>query len=239
VVNETAMRELFGGHSPVGRLLDVGNGTVQIVGVVNDTPYRSRRQEVPATLYESALQRGGYGGHHLVLRTGTPLPRLEPLIREAVYRVDPDLPVPEIRSQTEIMAETGARERVFTQLLSIFGAFALLLASIGLHGVTSYAVARRTSEIGVRVAVGARRGQILWMILRQVLVLAAVGLVIGVPISLAAAPVVGSLLYGVAPNDVLTVAGAAVVMLAVTCAAGLLPARRAARVDAMVALGVE
>jgi predicted permease len=239
VVNETAMRELFGGDSPVGRLLDVGNGTVQIVGVVNDTPYRSRRQEVPATLYESALQRGGYGGHHLVLRTGTPLPRLEPLIREAVYRVDPDLPVPEIRSQTEIMAETGARERVFTQLLSIFGAFALLLASIGLHGVTSYAVARRTSEIGVRVAVGARRGQILWMILRQVLVLAAVGLVIGVPISLAAAPVVGSLLYGVAPNDVLTVAGAAVVMLAVTCAAGLLPARRAARVDAMVALGVE
>jgi len=239
VVNETAMRELFDGDSPVGRLLEVGNGAVQIVGVVNDTPYRSRRQDVPATLYESAFQRDGYGGHHVVLRTGTPLPRLEPLIREAIYRVDPDLPVPEIRSQTAIMAETGARERVFTQLLSIFGAFALLLASIGLHGVTSYAVSRRTSEIGVRVAVGARRQQILWMILRQVLVLAVVGLVIGVPISLAAAPVVGSLLYGVAPNDVQTVVAAACVMLAVACAAGLLPARRAARVDAMVALSVE
>lgn len=239
VVNETAVRELFGGELPVGRILDTGSRQVRIVGVVNDTPYRSRRAGVPATLYESAFQRDGYGGHHVVFRADVPLARLEPLIREAVYRVDPDLPVPEIRSQTAVMAETGARERVFTQLLTLFGGFALLLASVGLHGVTSYAVTRRTSEIGVRAAVGARPDQILWLILRQVVALAATGLLVGLPLSLAAAPVVGSLLYGVAPNDVLAIGGGAVVMVAVATGAGLRPAWRAARVDPVTALSSE
>jgi hypothetical protein len=239
VVNETAMREIYGGASPVGRILDTGSQQIQIVGVVNDTPYRSRRAPVPATLYESAFQRDGYGGHHVVLRTDVPLARLEPLIREAVNRVDADLPVPEMRSQVAIMAQTGAKERVFTQLLSIFGAFALLLASIGLHGVTSYSVTRRTGEIGVRVAVGAHPGQVLWLILRQVLVLAGAGLILGVPAALAAGPVVGSLLYGVAANDVLSIGVSAALLVAVAVGAGLLPAVRAARMDAIVALGVE
>jgi predicted permease len=240
VVNETAVRELFGGSSPVGRTFDPGGGNeVRIVGVVNDTPYRNQRSEVPATLYESALQRNGYGGHNVVLRTDVPIARLETAIRDAVFRVDPDLPVPQIRSQTEVMAQSTARERVFTQLLTLFGAFALFLAAIGLHGVTSYAVSRRTSEIGVRMAVGARPGQILWMILRQVVVLAAAGLVVGVPVSLWAAPVAGSLLYGVEPNDGLTIGVGAMVMVGVATVAGLLPARRAARLDTTVALTSE
>jgi hypothetical protein len=240
VVNETAVRELFGGSSPVGMTFDPGGGNeVRIVGVVNDTPYRNQRSEVPATLYESALQRNGYGGHNVVLRTDVPIARLETAIRDAVFRVDPDLPVPQIRSQTEVMAQSTARERVFTQLLTLFGAFALFLAAIGLHGVTSYAVSRRTSEIGVRMAVGARPGQILWMILRQVVVLAAAGLVVGVPVSLWAAPVAGSLLYGVEPNDGLTIGVGAMVMVGVATVAGLLPARRAARLDTTVALTSE
>lgn len=240
VVNETAVRELFGGSSPLGRSFDTGGGnTVQIVGVVNDTPYRNQRSAVPATLYESAFQRDGYGGHNVVLRTDVPIARLEADLRQAVFRVDSDLPVPQIRSQSEFMAQSTARERVFTQLLSLFGGFALLLAAIGLHGVTSYSVSRRTSEIGVRMAVGARPTDILRMVLKQVVALAAAGLLVGVPLALWAAPVAGSLLYGVAPNDTLTIVVGAVAMVAVATMAGFLPARRAAGLDATVALGTE
>jgi len=128
---------------------------------------------------------------------------------------------------------------VFTQLLTLFGLFALLLASIGLYGVTSYAVTRRTSEIGVRVAVGARSPQIIWMILRQVAILAGIGLLVGVPMSLALGPLVGSLLFGVAPSDPVTVALAGLTMVGVALGAGLLPALRASRLDALQALRTE
>ena len=239
VVNQTAVREIFGGASPIGRTLPSGGRDVQIVGVVGDTPYRSQREPVPATLYESALQRNGYGGHHLVLRSDVPLAALEPAVREVVARVDPDIPVPELRSQTALMARTSARERVFTQVLAFFAGFALLLASIGLHGVTSYSVTRRTPEIGVRLAVGARPGQVLWLVLRQVVALALLGLAVGVPASLAAGRLVASLLYGVAPTDGPALGGAALVILAVAVAAGLAPALRAARLDALVALRSE
>ena len=209
---------------------------MQIVGVVNDTPYRNRRSAIPATLYESALQRDGYGGHEVVLRTDVPVTTIERAIREAVFRVDADLPVPQIRTQNEVMAQSTARERVFMQLLTVFGGFALLLAAIGLHGVTSYAVSRRTAEIGVRVAVGAQPGQILWMILKQVAALAAIGLLVGVPLSLWAAPVAGSLLYGVAANDPVAIMGGAALMVTVALVAGVLPARRASRLDPTAAL---
>ena len=239
VLNETAVAELFGGADPVGRVLEVSGRQVEIIGVVNDTPYRNRRDPVPATLYDSALQRNGYGGHNVVLRIDAPIASLEPALRDAVAQVDPDLPLPEVRSQTALMAESSARERVFSQILTLFGGFALLLASIGLYGVTSYSVVRRTNEIGVRVAVGARPGQILSLVLTRVVWLAGVGLAIGVPASFAVGPLVASLLYGVAPSDVLSVAGAALAMLAVAVGAGLLPALRASRLDAQVALRAE
>jgi predicted permease len=237
VVNRAAVRDVFGGASPIGATLP--GSDVQIVGVVNDMPYRNRRDAVPPTIYESAFQRSAWGGHHVFLRTDAPPARIEGLLRQAVAEVDPDIPVPQVRTQTEIIAQTGAKERVFTQLLTLFGGFALLLASIGLHGVTSYAVTRRTSEIGVRVAVGARPGQILWMVLRQVIVLAAIGLAVGVPAAVAGAPLVGSLLYGVAPTSPGAIAAAAGVLLVVAVGAGMLPALRAARLDALVALGTE
>lgn len=239
VVNQAAVREIFDGSSPVGRTLRVGSRDVQIVGVINDMVYRDRRSPVPATLYESAFQREAWGGYHVFMRTSAPLGPMEARLREAVMEVNADIPVSRMREQTEIIAQTGARERVFTQLLTLFGGFALLLASIGLHGVTAYSVTRRTSEIGVRVAVGARPGQILWMVLRQVLVLAGIGLSVGVPAAIVAAPLVGSLLYGVAPTNPWVISAASAVMLAVAVGAGLLPALRAARLDALVALRAE
>ena len=237
VVNQEAVRQIFGGQSPVGRFLRARNrAEVLIVGVINDMPYRNAREPVPATLYESAFQRSAWGGYHVFVRTDVPVARLEKALREAVAQVDPDIPVPRIREETEIIAQTGAKERAFTLLLTVFGAFALFIAAIGLHGVTSYAVTRRTSEIGVRMAVGAAPGRILWMVLRQVVVLSGIGLTIGVPAALAAAPLVGSLLFGVAPGSPGTIAVAALVMVAVAMGAGLVPALRAARLDPIEAL---
>jgi len=238
-VNAAAVREIFHGENPVGRMLHLSHRDVRIIGVIGDTPYQRRRDPVPPTLYESALQRNGYGGHNIVMRTDRPVGRLEAEVREAVHRVHPDLPVPELQTQTGIMAATGARERVFTQILTLFGAFALLLASIGLYGVTSYSVTRRTSEIGVRVAVGAQGREILWLVLRQVAVLAAVGLVVGIPLSFALGPLVGSLLFGVAPTDPVTVALAGATMVAVALGAGFLPAWKASRMDALTSLRAE
>jgi predicted lysophospholipase L1 biosynthesis ABC-type transport system permease subunit len=212
---------------------------MEIVGVVSDAKYDRQRTDVRPTLYPSALQRPGFGGHHVVIRSALPPPRLEPAVRQAVAEVSRELPVPELRTQVAHLQEMTVRERVFAELLTVFGAFALLLACIGLHGVTSYAVARRTKEIGVRMAVGAAPRQVLWMILRQVGVLAAAGLVIGVPVALWAAPLFGALLFEVAPSDLRTLAGCAIVMVGVALVAGWLPARRAARVDPLRALRTE
>lgn len=239
VVNETAVREIFAGVSPVGRTLRLGENDVRIIGVINDMVYRDRRSPVPSTLYESAFQRAAWDGYHVFLRTSTPFVRVEPQVRDAVMQVNADIPVSQMRAQAEIIAQTGAKERVLTQLLTLFGGFALLLASIGLHGVTAYSVTRRTSEIGVRVAVGARPDQILWMVLRQVMILTGIGLAAGVLAALAAAPLIGSLLFGVAPTSPGAIGAAAAVMLVVAVCAGLLPALRAARLDALVALRTE
>lgn len=238
-LNQTAVQRLFGGASPMGATLNVNGREVQIVGVVSDSRYDRQRAPVYSTLYDAALQRPGWGGHHIVLRVSVPPAQLEPDIRRIVTAVDRDLPVPDIRTQLAQMERTIGRERVFTQLLSVFGAFTLLLACIGLHGVTAYSVTRRTSEIGVRIALGARPAGVLWLVLRQVAVLAVAGLVIGVPAAVIAAPVVGSLLYDVAPTDVIAIVAAAAVMLTVAFAAGAQPALRAARLDPLTALRAE
>ena len=238
-INETAARELFGAASPLGRVMQVGSRSVEVVGVVSDSLYDRQRSAVRPTMFDSALQRAGYGGHHVVIKSAVAVETLEPALRRAVAETHRDLPIPAIKTQVAQMRETTVRERVFAQLLTIFGAFALLLATIGLHGVTAYSVARRTNEIGVRMALGARRGQVLWMIERQVVVLAIAGLVVGVPAAIALAPFVGSLLFGVAPTDWAVVATAAAVMVAVSIAAGLLPAHRAATLDPLKALRAE
>jgi predicted permease len=236
VVNEAAVREVFGGASPIGRQVRLGGRDVEIVGVVGDSRYSRVRSEVSPTVFDAALQRSGFGGHHVVIRAPAPSADFEARVRRAVSSVDPDLPVPELRSQVEQIARSNARERVFAQLLTLFGGFALLLASIGIHGVTAYSVARRTSEIGVRIALGAKPEQVLWLILRQVAAVAAVGLAIGIPAALATGPLVRSVLYGVAPADPRMIALAALLMAGVASAAAFLPALRASRIDALVAL---
>jgi predicted permease len=238
-VNEAAVRELFGGTSPIGRLVRMGSRDIEIIGVVSDSRYERQRDDVPPTLFDAAFQRAGFGGHNVVVKTAVAPARLETAIRRAVAGVDGDLPVPELRTQNALLEQANGRERVLAQVLTIFGSFALLLASIGLHGVTAYSVSRRTNEIGVRVALGARPRQVQWLILRQVLILAGAGLAVGVPLALIAGPFVSALLYGVAPHDPVIISLAALGLLAVALGAGGLPARRAARFDPLDALRSE
>src|SRR5262249_29480950 len=160
-------------------------------------------------------------------------------IERAVADVDPALPISGLKTQDEEIDASIGKERVFTRLLTVFGLFALLLASVGLHGVTSYSVARRTSEFGVRLALGAQRSQLLWLVLRQVIALACIGLAIGLPIAWLSGSAVRSLLYGLEPTDPWTIAIASGVMAAVALMAGLRPAQRAARMEALQALRSE
>jgi ABC-type antimicrobial peptide transport system permease subunit len=153
--------------------------------------------------------------------------------------VDRDVPIMDPKTQLAQLNETLSTERTFMRLLVAFGAFALILASIGLYGVTAYSVVRRTSEIGVRVALGARQIDVLRLILRQVLGITLVGVAIGVPAAIAAAQLVRASLFGVGPADPISVVGAALVMVVVAMSAGFFPARRAARLDPLVALHCE
>jgi predicted permease len=253
VINETAAARYFPGRSPLGRRFTVGRQEVEIVGVAGDARDRHVRTPPQPMFYDSYAQRsldnvpglavfltsGTPSPIHIVLRSSVPPARMIEAIPAAVREVAPELPVTDLETQRAQIDETIARERMVTRLLVVLGGFAVLLACIGLYGVTAYSVARRTNEIGVRVALGAQRAQVVWLVLRHVLVVALAGVMLGVPLAVAAGPVVGSLLFGLAPRDPLTIASAAASMLAVALLAGWLPARRAARLPAVVALRQE
>jgi ABC-type antimicrobial peptide transport system permease subunit len=153
-----------------------------------------------------------------------------------VREVEPHLPLFEISTQQEQISASLAQERLFARLSSLFSALALLLACIGLYGVMSYAVARRTQEIGIRLALGAQSGQVLRLVMRETLWLVLIGVLIGVPAALICTRWIAHLLFGLSPADPITIALAASMMVAVAAIAGYLPAQRAARVDPLLAL---
>lgn len=235
LVNEVAARELFGG-SAVGRSFRIGEREIEVVGVLADSRYSSLRYEAEPTFYDPYQQRSAARPLHVVLRFTGPAGALDGSVREAVASVDRNLPVTDLRTQEDLLRADTSRERVFMRLLGLFGVFALLIACIGLHGVTSFAVAGRRGEIGIRLAIGATPRQVLRMVLRQVVVLALVGVVFGLAVAWWLGPVVESLLYGLEPADPTVLLATVATLLAVALIAGWLPARRAARTDAVAAL---
>jgi ABC-type antimicrobial peptide transport system permease subunit len=160
-------------------------------------------------------------------------------IRAAVRTVDSNLPLTNVSTQVEQVEQRLAQERVFAEAYTLFGALALLLASVGLFGLMSYSVARRTNEIGIRMALGAQRSDVLRLVMRESMMLVALGVGIGLVAALAAGRLVASLLYGLAATDAGTILTAIAALVAVSALAGYLPARRAARVDPLVALHYE
>jgi macrolide transport system ATP-binding/permease protein len=237
LMNESAARALFGPEWPIGRRIAMPQANqpedFEVVGVVRDSRYTSPRDPMPPTVFLPFAQTtvGRLGPMNVFVRASMPAAALAPLVRTAVADVDPFIPLTDLRTQVDQIDETLGTELTFMRLLLAFGAFVLLLASIGLHGVTAYSVVCRTREIGVRVACGARRRDVLWLILRQVIAVAGVGLAIGLPVSVASTRLIRTSLYGVGPLDPASVVATVATLIIVATVAGILPARRAARLD--------
>jgi ABC-type antimicrobial peptide transport system permease subunit len=206
--------------------------------VLHDVKYNSVREAAPPTMYVPYLQTR-LGNAVFELRTaGVPASAMG-AVREAVRQIDPNLPLTDVSTQIEQVERRFSQEKVFAQAYTLFGGLALLLASIGLFGLMSYSVARRTNEIGIRMALGAQRQDVLRLIMGESMMLVGIGVVAGLAVALAASRFVATLLFGVPATDVVTMMGAVGVMVLVSAVAGYLPARRASRVDPMVALHYE
>lgn len=242
VINETAAKNFFDGENPVGRRVGstaegASAGEHEIVGVIKDTKYSSLREPAPATMYR--VLPGNASAANVVARTvGDPSTLIE-TVRTAMRQVDPELPLTGMTTQTDQIENRVEQERLFALAYSLFGALALLLACIGLFGLMSYNVSRRTSEIGIRMALGARRSGVMSMVLRESMIMVAIGVLLGLAGALAGGRFIQSVLFGLSTTDGWTIATAIAVTILVSLAAGYLPARRASRVDPMVALRYE
>lgn len=241
LINEATAREFFGEGSPLGKRFGDSpeeNDEYEVVGLVRDAKYASVRDDPPPTVYRTFAQTPLFQVTYL-LRTGLEPMSVVPNVREAAHRVDPNLPLGNIRTQEDAVEERFSQERVFALAYALFGALALMLACIGLFGLMSYSVSRRTNEIGIRMALGAHRGGVVRMVLKESMLLVIIGSAIGVAGALAAGRLVASQLYDLAPTDPLTIVSVVVVMLVVSGIAGYLPARRASRLNPTVALHYE
>jgi len=233
VVNQTFAHRFFGASNPLGRTF--GGEMLQVVGVMADAKYDSLRKNVEPTIYTMDKDAGGA----FELRTGGNPKALIPLVREAVKQVDANLLVSHFKTQEEQIDQLLYQERLVASLSALFGALALLLDCIGLYGLLSYEVARRTREIGIRLALGAPQREVLRLVIRRGFALVFAGGAIGVAAAAGITRYLQSLLYGVKPMDPYTFAAAIVLLMAVAVLACYLPARRAMRVDPMVALRYE
>ena len=238
VINDAAAKKYFPSENPLGQRFGSSVETsdqIEIVGVLRDAKYNSLRDPPPPTMYVPYLQARP-GGSVIAVRTAAAPAAVTSGVREAVRQVDPNLPMMDISTQLEQVERRFAQERVFAQAYALFGSLALVLAAIGLFGLMSYSVSRRTNEIGIRMALGAQRQAVVALVMRESMILVVVGIVIGIGVALSTSRFVATLLFGLAPTDPVSVAAATGIMVVVSAVAGFLPARRASRVDPMVAL---
>jgi predicted permease len=244
MINETFARKYFAGRNPVGLHIGFGSdpGTptpMEVIGVVKDIKYTNLRDEVPEQAFVPYLGSRNVYGMTVYVRTIMDPAQLMPILRERVRGLDPNVPIYRMRTTEVQVVDSLSAERMIAGLSSVFGILATLLAIIGLYGVMAYSVAQKTREIGIRMALGAETGRVLWLVMREVLLLVAVGIAIGVPAALALTRIVKSQLYGVNSHDPGTLLLASLALAAVACAAGYIPALRASRVDPMRALRYE
>jgi predicted permease len=237
VVVNRRLGRLFGLEQPIGRTLIVDKERYEIVGVTEDALSFSLKEEPRPAVYFAHLQASRPpGGVTFEVRTAGDPMGFAAAGREAVRRVDARLAIHDMKSQATHIDQGISTEITLARLCAAFAGLALVIACVGLYGTVAFNVSRRTNEIGIRVTLGAQRGRILWMILREVLVLTTVGLAIGVPLALASSRYVQSLLYGIEPTDPVAIAIGIAALVTCGLAAGLIPARRASRIDPMVAV---
>lgn len=237
VISERLARTYFGGENPVGRRITFvdENRDVEIIGVAGNVRYGGLKRESPMTVFAAASQAAPEQVTYALRTAGDPLQHVRS-VHEIVREVDSRMPVTNVITQAAEIDRTISREITFAKLCTGFAVLALLMACVGIYGTMSYSVARQTGEIGTRMALGAQRRDVVWMVLRRALLLAAAGLAISVPAALAASQLVESFLFGTRPNDPATLALAAAILMGAAILAGYVPARRASRIDPLRAL---
>jgi ABC-type antimicrobial peptide transport system permease subunit len=209
---------------------------MEIIGIVKDIKYTNLRDEIPPQAFIPYLADPYVGGMTVYLRTTLEPSQILGEVRRKVHNLDPNIPVYEMRTTQEQIDLSLRTERLVASLSAAFGVLATLLAVIGLYGVMAYTVARRTREIGIRIALGAEQGNVVWLIMQEVLLLVGAGILIGVPLAVGLSRFIKSQLFGMAPNDPITLISATLTLAIVACLAGFLPALRASRVHPTQAL---
>jgi predicted permease len=243
VINQTMAQMFFPNSSPIGHHFGFGDdpshsGDIEIIGVVKNAKYHALDESPETAAYFPYSQRVQYFGNFSVRYSGD-AGQIVPSVRRAIAEVNPNVLVGPISSLSEQVEDSTANQRLIARLSAFFGLLAAFLVCIGIYGLLSYAVARRTSEIGVRMALGAQRANVLWLILREILLLVVIGIAIGAPIALAGNRLVVKLLYGLTPADPLSLAAAIAMLSVIALVASYLPARRASLVEPTVALRCE
>jgi predicted permease len=241
IVNERFAKKYFKEGAALGRHIGMGGnpGTkldIEIVGIARDTKYESMREEVPFEVYQPYTQTDFVIGMTAYVRTARQPEQAFPTVRQVVNSLDSNLPVSDMKTLEKQQEESLITERLVATLSAAFGILATLLAAIGLYGVMAYIVAQRTREIGVRIALGAETSDVLWMIMKEVALLAAIGIVIGLSASYGVTRFAQSQLYGIQANDTFSIAMAILGIVLVAFTSGFIPARRAANVDPIRAL---
>ena len=235
VINETFARRYLARVNPVGRRVKISGETRMVAGVVRDSKFQSLDEKPMAAVYLPVFQ-GFVSESNFVVRTlGEPM-RMTHAVEAAIHGVDPTLPVYGERTLETSISTAYFGQRMGGSLLGIFGGLALMLAAIGLYGVLAYSVTQRLREVGIRMALGATRADVLRLILRQGLRLTAVGLSIGLAIAIPVTRLMTALLFGVSPTDMPTILEVSAMLAAVALAASLIPALRAMRIDPIEAI---
>ena len=241
VINETFARQIYPGDNPIGRkfILNLGNEKPhEIIGVVGDVRLITLDGEIRPTAYLSSRQYA-FGLMNFVVRTSGDPALLGPPAVRVINQIDPLLPVAAVRPLEDVFAESIARPRLTAVAMSVFAGAALLLAALGVYGIVAYSVSQRSREFGIRVALGARQGQIIAMVVGQNLRLVVLGLGLGLVTAIPATRLLRGLLFQVGPNDPMTFAGIGVILAVIAMVASYLPARRGTLVDPVVTLKAE
>jgi len=238
IINDAFVHAFFSDGNPIGHYVKMGENEYQIIGVCGNTKYNSVRSDIAPTMYHSYRQAPS-GSVSFEVRTVLPELSLVPAVRKVVSSLDESIPIQELTTQTNLFNRSIIMERLSATLCGSLAMLAVVLACIGLYGLLAYHVAQRMGEIGIRMALGARPKDVARPIILQAVLLAAIGVAVAMPVTLALSRAMRSVVYGIKPHDPLTMVGAAVLMIAVAALAAWLPARRAAKVDPMEALRYE
>jgi predicted permease len=242
VVSERFAKTYFPNSNPIGRDYSIGdpNGPwkMQIIGIARDVKFQNLDEPAQTLDYVFYPQRHQYLGNLVVRYTGDST-AVSAAVQSTIHSIDPNLPITSVTTLDEQVSGSIARQRLVAQLSTFFGLLAVFLSCIGIYGLMSYMVSRRTNEIGIRMALGAERSNVSWLVMREIILLVAIGVAIGVPVTLAGSRLISNMLFGVPATDSTSLIASVAVLLAVGLISGYLPARRASQIDPMIALRYE